>query len=127
MRLAPVTTVVVLSLALSGLIGCNSGNEPVATEQVNEQQEIGVEERQPRLESSEQYAVQGEVVAVDREKLSVTLDHEEIEGLMKAMEMEFQVESADVLEGVEQGDQVRGQLVKKDGRFLITDLTSSPE
>jgi len=68
------------------------------------------------------YDVKGKVVAVDVEKKEVTLDHEEIPGLMKAMKMPFAVESAKVLEGIKTGDQVHGRLKVKDGKNTIIEL-----
>ncbi len=68
------------------------------------------------------YDVRAKVVAVDKEKKTVTLDHEDIPGLMKAMEMKFPVEDAKVLEGIKPGDQVRGRLKVKSGEHVITEL-----
>jgi protein SCO1/2 len=50
------------------------------------------------------YDIKGKVMAVDPAKPAVTLDHEDIPGLMKAMEMEFGVEDAKLLEGLKPGD-----------------------
>lgn len=68
------------------------------------------------------YEVKGKVVAVDTKKPAVTLNHEAIPGLMKAMEMEFKVEDAKLLEGLRPGDQVQGRLKKTDTGYLITRL-----
>jgi Cu/Ag efflux protein CusF len=40
----------------------------------------------------------------------VTLDHEEIPGLMAAMEMEFAVADPAVLQGIDAGAKVEGEL-----------------
>lgn len=130
------TTAPVLLFMLAGTIGCDTGTETADEQQVDQQQvdqqqaaepETASEQQPSAGEASKQYPIGGEVVAVNPEKPSVTLDHEEIEGLMKAMQMEFQVDSPQVLEGIQQGDSVQGQLVKKDGEFLITDLKKRPE
>ena len=71
---------------------------------------------------SKQYSVNGEVVAVDQNQKTVTLDHEDIPGLMKAMEMQFNVEDPQVLEGISVGNQVHGQLEVRSGDYIITDL-----
>jgi Cu/Ag efflux protein CusF len=68
------------------------------------------------------YDIKGKVVAVDTEKKKVTLDHEDIPGLMKAMEMPFSVENPKVLEGIKAGDQVHGKLKVKGGDYVITEL-----
>jgi protein SCO1/2 len=69
-----------------------------------------------------QYPVKGKVTSVDASKPAVKLDHEEIPGLMKAMEMEYAVENSKMLEGIKAGDQVQGQLKVEDGKYTITQL-----
>lgn len=73
-------------------------------------------------ETDKLYDVKAKVVAVDPEKKTVTLDHEDIPGLMKAMKMKFPVQDAKVLEGIKPGDQVHGKLKVKSGDHLITEL-----
>ncbi|MCI0379096.1 MAG: copper-binding protein [Gemmataceae bacterium] len=68
------------------------------------------------------YDIKGKVVAVDADKKKVTLDHDDIPGLMKAMEMPFAVENAKVLEGIKAGDQVHGKLKVKGGDYIIVEL-----
>jgi protein SCO1/2 len=68
------------------------------------------------------YDIQGKVVAIRADKTGVTLDHEDIPGLMKGMQMEFPVSDAKVLEGLEPGDQVLGKLRVDSGKYLITEL-----
>jgi Cu/Ag efflux protein CusF len=68
------------------------------------------------------YDIKGKVVSVDPKKPAITLDHEDVPGLMKAMEMEFDVENAKILEGIKPGDQVKGELMKKKSGYLITQL-----
>ena len=69
-----------------------------------------------------QYAVKGKVISVDTGKPAVKLDHEEIPGLMKAMEMDYAVENSNMLEGIKAGDQVQGQLKVENGKYTITQL-----
>jgi protein SCO1/2 len=68
------------------------------------------------------YDVNGKVVAVDIERRTVTLNHEDIPGLMQAMEMEFKVANPQVLENVAAGDRVHGQLEVRSGDYVITGL-----
>jgi protein SCO1/2 len=72
--------------------------------------------------AGKQYAIKGKVLAVDPSKLTVKLDHEEIPGLMKAMEMDYPVETAKVLEGIKIGDQVQGHLKVESGKYIIVQL-----
>ena len=72
-------------------------------------------------EKEKVYDIKGKVVSVDASKKSVRLDHEDIPGRMKAMEMDFTVADAKLLEGLKVGDQVQGKV--KDGVWLITELS----
>jgi Cu/Ag efflux protein CusF len=72
--------------------------------------------------AEKQYSIKGKVVAVDAAKPSVKLDHEDIPGLMKGMQMDFTVENAKVLEGLKAGDQVQGHLKVESGKHIITHL-----
>jgi Cu/Ag efflux protein CusF len=79
----------------------------------------------PKPGADNQYDVRGKVVAVNPTKSAVTLDHEDIPGLMKAMQMEFAVEDAKQLEGIKVGDQVQGRLKKGESGYVITRLEKS--
>jgi Cu/Ag efflux protein CusF len=48
----------------------------------------------------------GVVTAIDAASGALTLDHEEIKGLMAAMEMMYRVESPDISEGLGVGDRI---------------------
>ena len=67
------------------------------------------------------YDIKGKVVSLDAEKKTVRLDHEAIPGYMKAMEMNFDVADAKILEGLKPGDRVRGKLKRTEGP-VITEL-----
>ena len=72
------------------------------------------------------YDITGKVTAVADDNTSVTLDHEEIPGLMKAMNgMKYKVDSPKVLEDISKGDQVKGRLRVKGGEQVITKLEKS--
>lgn len=60
------------------------------------------------------YELKGKVVAVDRAKGEVSLDHEEVKGYMAAMTMDFPVRDAEALKVMEPGDQVQAFLVIND-------------
>lgn len=69
-----------------------------------------------------QYDVTGKVTAVDANKQTVTLDHQDIPGLMAAMEMEFKLDNPGVVDGISAGDHVHGKLQTKSGEYTITHL-----
>lgn len=127
MRRAPLATATALLLILAGSIGCDTGNEPVTTEPSDGQPEATAVEQESAGATTEQYAIRGTVTAVNRDEPSVTIDHEEIEGLMDAMTMKFPVNSLQALEGIEAGDQVQGELIKKDDQYVITEISESTE
>lgn len=77
----------------------------------------------PEAPKEKVYDIKGKVIAVEPEKKSVTLDHEEIPGFMQAMEMKFSVENAVSLTDINVGDQVHGKLkVKSSGDYILTEL-----
>jgi Cu/Ag efflux protein CusF len=84
------------------LAGCGGGQQKAAEEQ--------------------DYPIKGKVLAVHPDKPAVKLDHEDIPGYMKGMEMDFDVEDPKMLEGVQPGDQVEGRLKVQDGRATISRL-----
>ena len=100
MKAVPWFWIVALLVPLA-LAGCKGGDQATA---------------------AKEYPIKGKVLAVDLGKPSVKLDHEEIPGLMKAMEMDYPVENAKLLEGIKAGDQVQGQLKVESGKYIITRL-----
>ena len=72
--------------------------------------------------AEKQYPLKGKVVAVNQDKQTVTLDHEDIPGLMHAMTMDFEVANSKLLDGLKPGDQLQGRLEVESGRYIITEL-----
>jgi protein SCO1 len=72
--------------------------------------------------STKEYDVKAKVAAVASDKTSVTLDHEDIPGLMKGMQMKFSVADTKVLEGIRPGDMVQGRLSVQSGSYVINKL-----
>jgi len=109
------TRICLLTAAMIGF-GTQSGSErtpqPPATSETPSE---------VRDETSD-YPITGRVTAVAPDKKAVTLDHEDIPGLMKAMEMEFVVEDPQILEEIEAANDVRGRLKVDDGKYIITEL-----
>ena len=67
------------------------------------------------------HAGHGVVVSVDAARGEITLDHEDIPGLMKGMTMTFAAEPA-LLASVEPGQKVDFRVREEAGRYLITAL-----
>ena len=81
--------------------------------------------KQPADSAAKDYPIHGKVVAVSPDRDSVTIDHQDIPGLMKAMEMKFQVKQPEVLEGIQAGSTVQGQLTVDGGDYVITRLQAN--
>jgi protein SCO1/2 len=92
-----------LLLMALGLVGCSGGASD-------------------KQGTDKEYDVRGKVVAVDPDKPSVTLDHEDIPGLMKAMRMTFDVEDKKLLEGLKAGDEVQGRTKRGKPHYILTRL-----
>jgi Cu/Ag efflux protein CusF len=80
------------------------------------------EKKLPEKPELKVYDIQGKIAALGSDKRSVTLDHEDIPGLMRAMKMQFLIVDPRILEGLQVGDQVRGKLQVESGKYMITEL-----
>ncbi len=65
------------------------------------------------------YELKGRVVAVDRAKGEVTVEHGEVKGYMAAMTMPFPLRDADALKVVEAGDEMQAALVVADDAYWL--------
>lgn len=92
-------------LVTAAIVGCQSGS-PTQPEKV--------------------YDLKGTVVSIEKDKLRIIIDHEEIPGLMKAMKMPFGVADPQILEQVKPGDAVEGRLKVDAGKYVIMELKPRP-
>jgi len=66
------------------------------------------------------YALQGQVVSLDRKTTQATIKHEEIKGFMPAMTMPYKVREAGALDAIQPGDLVNAMLVVvADDAYLV--------
>jgi Cu/Ag efflux protein CusF len=70
----------------------------------------------------EGHAAHGVVKRVDVSTGTVTIDHEDIPGLMMAMTMEFEVSDPSILHGVSPGQAVDFRVLKKGDRYVVTEI-----
>jgi protein SCO1 len=63
-----------------------------------------------RREAGSGHEVHGKLMAIAADRSSVTVEHDEIEGLMPAMTMEFPLASGDLVDGVSPGAEVQMRL-----------------
>lgn len=97
----PTTVLLVLAALLA--VGCQEEPTPAAA---------------PTVAMEDQWTVKGRVVSVAEK--GVTIDHQDIPGLMAAMTMAFAVKEPAVLEGVEAGDAIEFTLVRSADGLHIT-------
>lgn len=71
---------------------------------------------------SKGYPAVGVVKAIDPKAPSIEIDHGDIEGLMPAMQMEFEVADAAMLNGIAVNDQVEFTVEDRAGTMRITAL-----
>ena len=72
-----------------------------------------------RRSEGQRYELKGKVVAVDRAKGELTIDHEEIVGYMPAMTMPYTLRDEDALKVVDAGDRVQATLVVTDDGYWL--------
>jgi len=68
------------------------------------------------------YTARGRVESVDPDQGTVTIDHEDIPGLMKAMTMTFETADPRVAEEVSPGQAVDFRLKKEGSRWVVTEI-----
>jgi Cu/Ag efflux protein CusF len=71
--------------------------------------------------AAKEYDIKGRITAVDGPGSQVTINHEEIKGLMAAMEMTYRVADPKLIQGLKAGDEVEGTL-EAGGDYVITRL-----
>ena len=59
---------------------------------------------------------------LDQDEKRVTLQHEQIQGLMPAMTMDYDVEPAELLRGLKSGDRVRFRLSSQGIDFAVVEI-----
>jgi protein SCO1/2 len=85
----------------------------------NNQAEKQRQQSKGKNSEEHRYDFKGNVVAVDRARGEVTVEHEDIVGYMPAMTMSFPLRDADALKTVEAGDHIQATLVVTDEAFWL--------
>ena len=93
-------------LAALGCLACARSEKPDAADKVATDP------------AEKRYPLRGEVIAVNRDRKTLTVSHEEIPGLMPAMTMEFRVADGD-LAIAKPGERIRAELVRSEGGFQL--------
>ncbi len=64
----------------------------------------------------------GTVKALDLKGPTIEIDHDDIEGLMPAMQMEFSVKNATLLSGISVGDRINFEITNSVGGIQVTGI-----
>ena len=75
--------------------------------------------------SAKHYEMKGQVLAVDRDKAEILVNHEDIPGLMPAMTMPYKVESVTMLDNIGPGDLISADLAVENGTAVVTKITKT--
>jgi len=73
------------------------------------------------------YQGRGSIIQVDQEDKKVTLRHEDVEGVLPAMTMDYEVGSPELLQGLKAGDEVRFQLSPAGFEFVVVEIHKEKE
>ena len=104
-------SVIPAALILSILLSCSGGGDAGGSES---------------SEPIETYALTGEVVRVLPEEKIAVIKHDNIEGWMKAMTMEFPVKSDEDFAKLKPGARIEAKVYVQDLEFWIGDVTVLP-
>ena len=74
-------------------------------------------------DSGRTYEGRGLVIQVDQSEKTITLEHGEIEALLPAMTMDYDVESAESLPGLKTGDVVHFRLSPRGFDFVVVEIS----
>lgn len=77
--------------------------------------------------ASEAVAAHGVVKGVDPTRGEVTIEHDDIPGLMKGMTMQFSVDDPTQLRNLRAGDEVDFAVKKEGGRYVVTEIRRATE
>jgi Cu/Ag efflux protein CusF len=105
---------IVVCLALTIMVACN--NQPVANKPPSPSPVSGPA---AAVQPNSYHAV-GVVKALNPKRPGIEVDHEEIVGLMPAMQMEFPVTDVALLNGLAVNDQIDFTIVDQTGEMKIT-------
>ena len=78
-----------------------------------------------RAETTREYELTGQIIAVQAERSEVTITHEDIKGFMPAMTMAFKVKDTALLKDRQPGDLVTATLVVGDVSAHLSSLTKT--
>ena len=74
-------------------------------------------------DSGRTYEGSGAILYLDREEKRITLQHGKIEALLAAMTMDYDVESAESLQGLKTGDVVHFRLSPRGFDFVVVEIS----
>ena len=73
--------------------------------------------------SAKTYEMRGQILGINRDKMEILVNHDEIPGLMAAMTMPWKVQNAGMLDNLGRGDLIAAEIVVDDNQGVITKIT----
>jgi Cu(I)/Ag(I) efflux system periplasmic protein CusF len=110
-----IARLVLASLVLVSIISCNN---KLATRKTSSGEASGP----AAATQTTTHQATGTVKALDLKGPTIDIDHGDIEGLMPAMEMEFSVSNAALLNGISVGDRIEFQVTNSVGGLQVTSI-----
>ena len=104
-------------LIISVLSGCQSPNQPPASQPVVSAPAASQEPAAPPKE----YMLVGEIISVDKDAKKATIKHERIEGYMAAMTMSYPIPEQEDLDKIKVGDHITATVYdsEADARYWV--------
>lgn len=117
--------VVLTALFVSSTLACNKGSPGATGSSGSSETTTGASAAATNANvnadtKAKTYSTRGVIKAFGEGRKSLKIAHEDVPGYMKAMTMPFAVSSANVLDGLKEGDAVEFSFTEEsDGRLLI--------
>jgi protein SCO1/2 len=80
----------------------------------------------PQPQQVQRYNLTGKVVAVDKPRKKITVDHEAIPGFMGAMTMPYPVKDEHLLDNLSPGDHITAKVVSTGSEFWLDNIVTVP-
>ena len=109
------TTMMIGVLATAAAVACDGGGSAGGPPAASPSTVAAPAGSPAAAAGAKTHDIRGRIEAIGAERHTVTLDHEAIPGVMAAMKMEYQVQDPAVLEGLDAGDRVQGQIEVRPG------------
>lgn len=98
-------------------LSCTKSEKPEPTENNTTQSDVATDTAATSI-----YTVNGVVASLPPGGKFIIIDHEEIAGLMNAMQMPFYLENPGVAEGIQPEDSIKFTFKTNNGKMIVTNI-----